>query len=152
MPEPDARAVLQLAIDLIDREASRATGDWQAYFTVHGDPMIVPTARPWPASRIADISTAPADYGLANCVLIGASGPQHWRAVADLFRAVLQAHPDAGMLSAGYCGTCAVPTDRCATLAAVLPLAQQTIDGLTGRGAEGGRLSDVIPTTPEENR
>lgn len=45
-------------------------GPWLPYFTVHGDPMVVPASTPYPTSRIADVSTAPDDYGRANAVLI----------------------------------------------------------------------------------
>lgn len=48
-------------------------GPWQAYFTVHGDPFVVPAARPYPTSAIATVSTAPNDYGRANALLLAAA-------------------------------------------------------------------------------
>lgn len=48
---------------------------WQAYFTIHADPMVVPTTSVGPMHRIADVSIAPADYGKAYCEHIGANGP-----------------------------------------------------------------------------
>lgn len=46
---------------------------WVAYFTTHGDPMVVPADMPIPGHRIADVSTAPDDYGRANAVLLAAA-------------------------------------------------------------------------------
>lgn len=50
--------------------ADSTPGPWEAYFTIHGDPMVVPSCMPYPTSRIADVSIAPDDYGRANAILI----------------------------------------------------------------------------------
>lgn len=48
---------------------------WLPYFTVHGDPMLVPVDKPYPGGRIADISVSPSDYGKAICEHLGACSP-----------------------------------------------------------------------------
>jgi len=58
----------------VSGDCSEATpGPWRAYFTVHGDPYVVPSARPYPTSAIATVSTAPDDYGRANALLLAAA-------------------------------------------------------------------------------
>jgi hypothetical protein len=52
---------------------------WQAHFTIHGDPMVVPSDVPLPTRRILDVSTggnAGDDYGRALCEFIGATDPE----------------------------------------------------------------------------
>lgn len=61
-------------LDALQALADAATpGPWEAYYTLHGDPMIVPASNGYPSARIADVSVAPADYGRANCEWITAA-------------------------------------------------------------------------------
>lgn len=66
--DPDVEAALALS-------AAASPGPWEPYFTVHGDPFVVPSARPWPSSQIAAVSTSPSDYGRADAVFV--AGARH---------------------------------------------------------------------------
>lgn len=142
----DIAARILAAATLAEQAAARAGQDWQAHFTVHGDPMLVPRDRPWASSRIADVSTSPADYGRANCILLGASGPSHWGAVAELLREVARVHSDGHECPGGdsadqFTGFYRTDSDgdleTCPTVAALLPLADQIIRDLGDQLADG---------------
>jgi hypothetical protein len=53
--------------------AASTQGEWYAYFTTHGDPFVVGDPERWLFTRIADIATAPNDYGKANAEFIAAA-------------------------------------------------------------------------------
>lgn len=61
-------------------------GPWEAYFNVHGDPFVVPSAHPYLTHRICDVSKAPADYGRANALLLAAA--------PDLLAALIEARAE----------------------------------------------------------
>jgi len=50
-------------------------GPWEAYWTQHAEGMVVPSSMPYPSSRIAEVSSAPEDYGRANTLAIAACNP-----------------------------------------------------------------------------
>lgn len=137
MPD-DVSSRILAAATLAEQAVAKTSpqGDWQPYFTVHGDPMLVPVERPWPTSRIADIGTEPADYGRANCKLLGASGPSHWGAVAELLRIVEVTHDSYWRACSQGEHHCRHGYIACENLSALLPLADQIIRDL-GDGQNG---------------
>lgn len=88
--ELPAAAVLRKAVEEIDRLLTRSSAGWQAFFTTHGDPFLAPPDKPWRTSMIAEVSTSAPDYGRANCLLLGAAGPDHWQTVRDLFQQAIE--------------------------------------------------------------
>ena len=61
--DTSTEAVLALA-------AAATPGPWAPYYTVHVDPFVVPEGD-GPGGAIANVSTAPPDYGRANCEWLG---------------------------------------------------------------------------------
>jgi hypothetical protein len=60
----------ELDLDEIEARANAATpGPWEAYFTLHGDPMVVEQGQ-GPFGAVTLPSTAPDDYGKANAEFI----------------------------------------------------------------------------------
>lgn len=73
--------------------------DWEPYFTTHGDPFVVERGRSrW--GTVAEISTAPADYGKARAEYIGALGPGAAIRILDYITALETALEAAGEVSA----------------------------------------------------
>lgn len=82
--------------DVTDSDAPQAVpiekhaltpGRWVPYFTVHGDPFVVPESRQFPTSALATVSTAPSDYGRRNAVLMAAA-PDLLAALQEVFAAI----------------------------------------------------------------
>ena len=81
--------------DALDRLADEATpGPWVPYFTLHGDPSIVPAEHALLSRRLADVAVSPDDYGRANAHLL-AQAPALARALAATLRAVVGLHDEA---------------------------------------------------------
>jgi hypothetical protein len=55
--------------DIRARADAATAGPWQPYFTTHGDPYVVDHTG-WLTRQIAQLSTAPEDYGRANAIFI----------------------------------------------------------------------------------
>lgn len=108
--------------------AARATpGPWHAYFTTHGDPFVVCDRDRWPQTQMAQVSTAPDDYGRANCEFIAAARTalpalldtvDRLQQQANAVRALHERVPDG---HGGWCRTCQTPKDYwpCSTIAAL---------------------------------
>jgi hypothetical protein len=64
------------------------TPTWAAYFTTHGDPLVVTDATRPHFTTVATVCTAPDDYGRANALLL-ASAP----ALLDIVRALMDDEP-----------------------------------------------------------
>lgn len=62
-------------------------GPWESYFSVHGEPSVVTDANRPAFTKICDVSTAPSDYGQANCRLIAAA-PDMLEALRDSVRLI----------------------------------------------------------------
>lgn len=58
-------------LDAIETRANAATGGpWIVYMTMHAEPKVIREKGGYPAGLIADPSSAPADYGIADAEFI----------------------------------------------------------------------------------
>lgn len=73
-----------------DRAAIRARWEaasdtpWHAFYSLQGDPFVVPADSPLRSRQIAMVSVAPADYGKANCEAIAHAPTDIAALLADL--------------------------------------------------------------------
>lgn len=137
--QPDTVALLSQAAELAEKAAAAVTpGPWSVVY--YDGPQGV-----WGAGKVlvADCSNDETRGELNDPYLIAASGPDHWRAVAAMLRAMFAVHqpfplnPETGLdeetgrepRCKGECGVKAWPA-QCPSLAALHPLAELIVQQL----------------------
>lgn len=75
--------------------SKHSAGPWESHFSIHGDPSVVTDANRPAFTKVCDVSTAPSDYGQANCRLIAAA-PDMLEALRDAVRLIRYLGGNAG--------------------------------------------------------
>lgn len=90
----DLEELRRLALAAIEGD-ERAPGEWEAYYTTHGDPYVVERGRAM-FGVVATVSTAPEDYGRDRAAFMAACDPVTILALIDR----LEAQADAALEAA----------------------------------------------------